>query len=84
MNLLAKLFLHSFNKNYAKNCQHIFLCKHVDKYVLYIYNNYGIIKTFVFVRTALRRRSIFLHNKEIAVLLYSQILYRFSKFNIFS
>lgn len=59
MHLHAKLFQHSFEITNTRICQ-AFFCNFIDKITLARYTNFRIIKTVVFVRTALRRRSIFL------------------------
>ena len=66
MNLHVKLFLNFFNikisaYNTSPKIKWDFK-QNIDFFSKFAYNNFRIIKTTVFVRTALRRRSIFLYH----------------------
>lgn len=65
MNLHVKLFLNFFNIKISTYNTHQKIKwdfkQNIDFFSKFAYNNFRIIKTTVFVRTALRRRSIFLY-----------------------
>lgn len=65
MNLHVKLFLNFFNIKISTYNTHQKIKwdfkQNIDFFSKFAYNNLRIIKTTVFVRTALRRRSIFLY-----------------------